>query len=233
MKIRSQYTVLLFVLIAGFASCKKDNYDPPSSKLSGKLVYNGDPIGVEYDKVTYELYQQGFGKTGPLTETFTPDGSYSALLFNGDYKFTIPAGQGPFMWKKTAAGNPDSLAITLTGSQNLDIEVTPYYMIRTPQLTFSGGTVNAVFTIEKIITDGNAKNIQTAILYISKTAFADNTTNIGRAEIDGATITGANATLSVAVPEMVPAQNFVYARIGVKIEGVEDMIFSPVQKLTF
>jgi hypothetical protein len=34
------------------------------------------------------------------------------------------------------------------------------------------------------------------------------------------------------VPAIVPTQNYVYARVGVKIAGVEDMIFSPVVKVT-
>ncbi|MEJ7676966.1 MAG: DUF3823 domain-containing protein [Segetibacter sp.] len=67
--------------------------------------------------------------------SFAQDGSFSALLFDGDYKFIIPNGQGPFMWKQTAAGAPDSLAITLRGTQTLDVDVTPFYMIRTPQIT--------------------------------------------------------------------------------------------------
>jgi len=63
MKIKSQY-VLFLLIIAGIASCKKDNYSPPSSTLQGRLVYNGDSIGVERNQVTYELYQYGFGKVG-------------------------------------------------------------------------------------------------------------------------------------------------------------------------
>jgi len=32
---------------------------------------------------------------------------------------------------------------------------------------------------------------------------------------------------------MTPTQNYVYARIGVKISGLEDMIFSPLVKISF
>jgi hypothetical protein len=39
--------------------------------------------------------------------------------------------------------------------------------------------------------------------------------------------------LSVTVPAIIPTQTFVYARIGLKIAGLEDMIFSPLQKVTF
>jgi len=42
-----------------------------------------------------------------------------------------------------------------------------------------------------------------------------------------------NISLTIAVPAITPTQSFVYARIGLKIAGLEDMIFSPLQKVTF
>ena len=80
-----------------YLSCKKDNYEAPSSTLSGRLVYGGDSIGLEKDQVPFELYQYGFGKVGALGATFTPEGRYSALLFDGEYKMIIPTSQGPFL----------------------------------------------------------------------------------------------------------------------------------------
>jgi hypothetical protein len=38
-------------------------------------------------------------------------------------------------------------------------------------------------------------------------------------------------SLSLEIPSLVRQQNHIYARIGVKIRGVEHMMFSPVQKL--
>src|SRR5690349_7810478 len=96
------------MLVATTASCKKDNYDPPTSKLTGHVMYKSEALGLEYDQVKFELYQYGFGKTGPIAAVFEQDGSFSMLLFNGEYKFIIPNGQGPFIWKQTAAGAPDT-----------------------------------------------------------------------------------------------------------------------------
>lgn len=233
MKIKSHYIVLL-LFCAVILSCKKDNYKPPSSLLTGRLVYNkSEVIGVEYGQVPYELYQYGFGKVGPIGSTFAPDGSYSQLLFDGVYKFIIPNGQGPFMWKKTASGAPDSLTITMNGNQTLDIEVTPYYMIGGTQFTASGGNVSGSCKIEKIITDpADAKDIERVTLYINKTQFVSGANNIAASSIDGSAITDPNnIQLSVPVPALVPAQNYIFARIGLKIAGVEDMLFSPVQKV--
>lgn len=217
-------------------ACEKDNYDPPTAQLSGKLVYQGENINVEFNQVPYQLFQFGFGKTGPVGNTsFTQEGTYSVLLFNGTYKLLVPNGQGPFLWKKTPGGAADSITVNINGSQALDLEVTPYYMIRTPQITAAGGNVTANFKLEKIITDANAKNIERVSLYINKTAFVsgNGNYNVGAANKAAADIVDPNnIALSVAVPTLIPAQNYIFARIGLKIAGVEDMIFSPIVKLT-
>ncbi|WP_423147202.1 DUF3823 domain-containing protein [Rubrolithibacter danxiaensis] len=232
MKIKFHFYILTVLIIAAI-SCKKDNYDAPSSTLSGRLVYNGDSIGVEANQVQFQLFQPGFGKIGPISQTFDQDGSYSALLFDGNYKFVIPNGQGPFMWKKTANGAPDSIAINLNGSQNLDIEVTPYYMVRNAQFTGSATNVTGSCQLEKIITDANARDIEKVILYINRTQFVSGGDyNVANAELEGSAIADLNSvSLSVTVPAISPVQNYVFARIGVKIAGVEDMIFSPVSKV--
>jgi hypothetical protein len=223
--------ILYIAIILLTMSCRKDNYDAPTVKLSGHVVYKGDPIEVEYNQVKYELYQYGFGKTGPMASTFEPDGSYEMLLFSGEYKFIIPNGQGPFKWKQTAAGAPDTTTIVLNGSQEFNIEVTPYYMIRNAQLTGSGSSVSGKFKIEKIITDASARDIENVSLYINKTQFVSGADNVAAKTINGSDITDPNnVNLSVTVPTL--NQTYVYARIGVKIAGVEDRIFSAVTKIS-
>jgi hypothetical protein len=227
-----KFSILYITIIILAVSCKKDNYDPPTVKLSGHIVYKGDPVEVEYKQVNYELYQYGFGKTGPMASTFEPDGSYEMLLFNGEYKFIIPNGQGPFKWKQTTAGAPDSTTIMVNGSQEFNIEVTPYYMIRNAQLTGSGGNVSGKFSIEKIITDASARDIENVTLYINKTQFVSGADNVAAKTINGSDITDPNnVNLSVTVPAANANQGYVFARIGLKIAGVEDRIFSSVIKI--
>lgn len=234
MKIKFHLIILVLVLAA--SSCKKDNYKTPSSTLNGHLMYKGALIGVEYNQVPFQLYQPGFGKTGPITGTFDQDGAYSTLLFDGNYKFTIPPGQGPFQWKENSKNQRDTVAVTVNGSQTMDIEVTPYYIVRNPQIVAASGKVSATFNIEKVITDATAKGIDRVNLYINKTQFvsgADNI-NIKSSELSGSSLTSLNnLTLSADIPSISPTQNYIFARIGIKISGVEDMIFSPVQKLTY
>lgn len=232
MKIKYHY-ILSFVIIALTISCKKDNFEEPKAALAGRIVYQGEPLNFEYDKVSYELYQPGFGKTGPIGSTFTPEGTFSHLLFDGDYKMVVPLGQGPFVWKQTA-GKPDTVAISLRGNTSIDVEVMPYYMIRTPNISYSGGNVVGTCRLEKIVTDANARNIERVTLYVSKTRFANSQTNVATTNLAGSAITDLNnVSLSVTVPTLIPTQNYVFASIGVKFTGADDMIFSPVVKLTF
>lgn len=227
--------ILFFGVITSLVACKKDNYAPPGTFLTGAIMYKGDSINVERNQVPYQLYQFGFGKVGPVSGTFEQNGSYSQVLFDGNYKLIIPNGQGPFMSKQLSSGAPDSLAITLKGDQTVNIEVTPYYMIRNAQISGSGGNVTATFKVEKIITDpAMAKNIERVSLYINRTQFVSGGDNIAFKDMAGSDITDPNnITLSVAVPQLATTQPYVFARVGIKIANVEDMIFSPLQKVPF
>ena len=124
-------------LVAGLTSCEKDNFEPPKLVFEGRLVYKGEPLLVQSANtgsnsdfpVFFELWQRAYNNRSSIRVPIKQDGSFTALLFDGEYKLTVPNGQGPFLWKKTAAGAPDSLAVSLQGSQKLDLEVTPYYMV--------------------------------------------------------------------------------------------------------
>lgn len=224
-----KYTALTLILVASIYSCRKDNYDPPGSMLTGAVLYGKDTVYLEYDRVPFQLFEYGFGKVGPIASSFKQDGSFSALLFDGEYKFTIPPGQGPFKWRELAPGVPDSVNVTVRGNTNLNIEVTPYYIIRNTQVSASGNTITAQFAAEKIITDADAKDIERVNLYINRTQFVSGTNNVAWAEISGGNITDPTSiTISQNVPNLIPAQNFVFVRVGIKIQGVEDMVFSPL-----
>ena len=198
-------------------------------------MYKGDSIGVERNQVPYQLYQYGFGKVGPISGTFAEDGSYSQVLYDGTYKLLIPNAQGPFLWKKTSAGDPDTLTITLHGNQVQDLEVLPYYMIRNPKIVGNGGSVTATCSVEQVITDpAVAQPIERMTLYVNKTQFVSGSDNIVTQDLPGSAITDpTHVSFQVSVPAVTPVQNYFYVRIGCKIAGVEDLIFSPMVKIQF
>ena len=231
--------IILSIICITVLSCKKDNYDAPSVTLEGRITYQGEAINVSSKDVTLELWEPGWGKNGAITVNVNEDGSYSALLFNGNYKLVIPPSQGPFRSKPNNETNSDTVLLQLNGSRTMDIEVIPYYMVRNPQLVLSGtDIVNATFSLEKVITDANARDIENVFLYLNQTSFVDGTNYIARKGMAGSDITDpANISLQVTIPASISAngttgdQSYVYARIGVKISGVEDLLFSPVQKI--
>lgn len=228
------YFVIGALIAVLFSSCKKDNYDAPQADFTGRIVYKGEAINVQYGQVFFELWQSGFGNYSALNVNVAQDGNYSAKLFDGNYKLVFSPNQGPFLWKKNAAGRQDTIAVNINGSKTMDIEVVPYYMIRGATLTTAAGKVNGFCKLEKIITNADGKDIESVALYINKTQFVDGSNNIATQQINGAAIADLNnLNMSVTIPTLVPTQNYVFARIGVKIAGVDDLIFTPVTKISF
>ncbi len=232
---RTFQSIILLVALAAFASCKKDNFDPPGSTLKGRITYNGQPVMVEQNQVRFQLWEPGWGLNAPIDVAVNQEGGYSAVLFDGNYKLVIPKNEGPFM-SKSVGSTKDTIIIKLQGSQDFDVEVIPYYMVTSAQFSQANGRVSSTVKIEKIITDANAKNIESVSLYINKTAFVGSNGNMQIQRKDSAVNAATdlnNLQLSVPIPAITPAQNYVFARVGVKIAGVEDRLYSPIQKITF
>ncbi len=229
---KSIYYILFVALGLLFASCKKDNYKAPSSTFSGRLVYQGEPVNVSFNDVYFELWEPGWGKSSAITMWVGQDGAFSGLLFNGDYKLIIPASQGPFRSVTDKTTNTDTMLLKITGSMKQDIEVMPYYMIRSPKFVTVGKDLTATFNAEKIIKDANAREIEKVALFVCKTQFVNPANSIKSKEVGIADITDPNnISLQLTIPDVVPLQKTVFARVGLKIAGVEDMLYSPVQEI--
>lgn len=227
-----QLIIILGILSSFLYSCGFDNYDAPGSTLEGRLVYKGEPINVSYNDVTFQLWEPGWQKKAEINVAVDQDGSYSALLFNASYKLIIPSNQGPFRSKPNTETSSDTILVNLNGDKVLDIEVEPYYMIRNPLFTVAGRVVTGTFKADKIITGVNAKNIEEVAIYVNKTMFVDFRSNVASTTLAGSAITDLNTiSLNTSVPTLVPTQTYVFVRIGLKIQGIEDRIFSPIVKV--
>ncbi len=227
--------IILLLLSVVFAGCEYDNYEAPKSMLQGRIVYNGEPIQVSTNEVNIELWEPGWQLKNRIDVAVAQEGTYSASLFDADYKLMFRQNQGPFRMKFNTETNSDTILVNVRGNTVRDIEVLPYYMIRNPQITMTSGVITATASLEKIITDENARDVERVSLYLNRTKFVDQRGeyNLARTDIAAADIPDLNSvSLSVTVPELVRSQSFVYARIGVKMQGVEHLIYSPVQQLT-
>lgn len=223
---------LIGVFALAMVSCEYDNYEKPNARLYGNIVYQGEPINVKYNDVNLQLWEPGWELNYSIDVAVSPEGSYSALLFDGDYKLIIPSHQGPFRSIENAETQSDTIMVNLNGDYQMDIEVEPYYMVRNTQFSVSGNTLSANFGLEKIIKDIDAKDIEAVYLYINKTQFVDFDARVADVALSADDIVNMNSiSLSLTIPELVPVQNYVFARVGVKIAGVEDFLFSAIEKI--
>lgn len=245
MTMRYTFIPALLLIIVGLTGCELDNFEPPKSTFEGRIVYKGEPLLIQSANVAVgnnsdfpvflELWQKAYNNRSSIRIPIKQDGSFSALLFDGEYKLIVPNGQGPFLWKQTERNTPDSLSISMQGSKTMDIEVMPYYMVRNPQFSVSGRKVSGSVKLEQIITDAtNAKTVERVSLYVNKSQFVDAGNSLNKADLAGSAIKDlSNVSLTTGdVGAIVPSQNYVFVRIGLKITGVEDMIYTPVQKVT-
>ncbi len=236
MRIRSLYIGLFALGILLYTSCELDNYDEPESFLKGRLVYQGEAINVSYNDVGFELWEPGWPKKTQIWVFVDQDGTFSSRLFDATYKLIIPEWEGPFMSKFNDATNSDTIQVVLNGSKTMDIEVMPFYMIRNPSFSVASRTITGTCSVEKIITDANARDVTSVSIYVNKGYFVDYKRNIASAKIPARGISDwDNVSISVDVPTFsslhLPDQDYVFVRLGIGIDGREDMLFSPVVKM--
>lgn len=206
-----------------FAGCKKDNYDAPKSVLSGKVVYQGQAVGVRSNAVELELWQHGYKLFGKIPVYIAQDGTFSAALFEGDYKLVRKAG-GPW------ANGTDSIDVKVSGATTLDVPIDPYFMIKNPTFQASGTTVTSTLSLQQVNT---TKSLELVRLLIGSTNIVDHNNKDASQDMLASAITNITQpfSLSVNVPASLTSKGYVYARVGVKVNGVAEFMYSPVQKI--
>jgi hypothetical protein len=238
-------TCAAWLLLAG---CTKDNYKAPGFLLSGRVVYQGQPLGVRSPAVNssgstttggvqLELWQRGYQLFTKIPVYINQDGSFSASLFDGDYKL-VRLGGAP--WQN----NTDSIDVQVRGSMNIDVPVVPYFTINTPAFTFNKAdtTITGTFTATQVVT---GRTLEAASLSVGSTQFVDLINNL--VSRNGSATPGTPASIKVSInPARYPdnsqevlrkklaellQKKYGYVRIGVKTNGVGESIYSTVQKL--
>lgn len=217
--------LLLLVFAIGSWGCTKDNYQPPKSQLTGKVVYNGQAIGLRSNGVQLELWQHGFSFFTKIPVYVDQDGSYSALLFDGKYKLTRQNGVGPWV------NNTDSIDVQVSGSTIVDVPVTPYSFVKSATYQKNGTAVTGTASIETVTTTNPLESVR---LYLFRTALVDDVNQDAVTSIPAAQITDITQpiTLSVAIPASLANAAAVYVRVGVKTAGVAELAYSPAEKIT-
>lgn len=219
-----QHIYLVFLLtVVILSGCELDNFEPPSSTLTGQVVYNDTPLGLRSDGVQLELWQYGYDDFEKIPVFVAQDGSFSAELFDGDYKLVLLRGNGPWLERE------DSIDVNLNGSAEIDVAVNPYYIIEDENISGSGNMVNATFSVEGV---NPVLGVEYVSLYIGESMIVDEVRKEGEMILPGAEVTlGTPLNLSAEIPASISGKGYVFARVGVKTAGVEEMLYSQVQKI--
>ncbi len=228
---RAKFYIIPVVVLVILSSCELDNYNEPDSILTGNIIYNNDAVPVARNQVRFQLWQSGYGTPAPIDVAIAQDGSFSSRLFSGDYKLVFLPGEGPF---KAPA---DTLYFGISGGKTMDLSVTPYYIISSAEFSHSEGLVKANCSLSQIITGLNGRPVERVTLIINRTIFVDaNSGSEGSmAQVDAENILDLNnIAMTVEIPDdpKRPSQDYIFARVGVKIDGIEDMIYTPVEKIS-
>lgn len=214
--------IVFITILLGLSSCEYDNYDPPQSELTGRLLYEGDPVGVRQGINIFQLYEPGWENFEPIGLNVKQDGTFSARLFDGDYQLVLINGNGPWV------NQSDTIDIHVNGNRELDVTVNPFFMIRNENFEIAGSDLKVTFDIEQVV---EATDLQFVSLYIGETMLVDNQFNANEERLPSGSIEDINETISLEMDISGIDQEFLFARIGIKTQGNPELIFSQVEKI--
>jgi len=212
--------IFLFVALSMImASCGLDNYEAPQSKLTGKVIYNGQPLGVKgtTGEVYLQLWQYDWQiRTGAINVYVGQDGSFTALLHDGEYYLVMNNNRGPWV------NNPDTVHVTVKGNTVADYPVTPYFTISNVSYSLSGTTLTASLDVTEV-TPG--RTVSTVALIVGKTQFVDNSDQAHTNWVRLTNQTPGRITLTIDVSDDLSKQTQLYARVGLQISGISQWLF--------
>ena len=214
------------VLLAG---CDYDNYEEPKNLLTGRIVYNGEPVGLKQtgtgqDYNVLELYQPGFEGTAPTPVYVDQDGTFSAMLFKGSYRIVAKNGSGPWVDMGT------ELYFDVTGDTSVDFPVTPYYVLSNEEYSVDDeGMLTVSFRVDRgaftLINGKPDALIESIALYINNTRFVDDVTF--RKKVDSANLSIGEQTITVSLKDAELAEYPVlYARLAIGTQGISPKLYT-------
>ncbi len=220
-KILAFLVMTSWVMLTG---CEKDNYQQPKSVLKGRIVHDGQAIGLRSNGVQLELWQHGYQLFTKIPVYIQQDGTFSASLFDGNYKLVRLRGNGPWI------DNSDSIDIQLKGSMELDVPVTPYFVFKNDTYQKGEKAVSATFNLQQVNT---SRQIERVNLYIGTTTIVDANNNAGNVQKVAADLTDLTkpVTLTAPLSAALVSREYVFVRLGVKTAGVGEMLFGAPQKI--
>ena len=244
-RIWSTVALLATTLLTG---CKKDNFDPPSTWMTGRLVHNGAPVYMDgspsdaNDEII-QFFQDGFGKHEGWGIRVKYDGTYSSLLFDGEYKL-MPKMTITYPWEWT--GWPqhtddqgqtvlDTMVFTIRGNYVVpDIEITPYFEISDFKVTTDVTNINASFSVKALFPDDPDIELTDARLYVGPTRLVNSSTPITQSADEVST----ERPIEISMPASKYIDGYInnfrdycFARVAVKTSKSDRWLWSEILKV--
>lgn len=216
--------ISVVMLLTLLSSCGFDNFDAPTSTLVGKVTYNGTPLNIRGtgEAVRLQLFQDGFDKRDAIEMFVGQDGTFSAKLFDGQYKMVTRDGNGPWV------NSRDTTIVNVKGTTEVSLEVTPFFTISGENIAVSGSAMNASFTVNQIV---STAEINKAMLILSKTQFADDVNNIFRKDFTEVAAGVVTLSADISGNNEITNAKALYGRVGIYTKGADQAIYSPTIKL--
>ena len=221
----------LFFITIILSGCELDNYDPPKSELTGRLVFEGKGVGIRQAISVLQLTQPGFETQTPINVNVKQDGTFSALLFDGSYQLIRISGNGP--WEP----NTDAIEVTVKGPTKVDVEVKPFFSINNVNFTVENNVLKASCQLTNNVAGRQLERIS---LIIGKTTIVDDPTKLVPSPADPLSFktgTGLNLAQPITLSQNlavapISTTPYIFARIAVKVTGVPELLYSDVFPVT-
>jgi len=235
--------LILFVL----GGCKKDNREPPQSTLTGAVLIEGTktPVGVASNGTQLELWQYGYALRNKIAVHIDQDGTFSAKLFDGNYKL-VRLGGAPW------AAQTDTINVDLNGSATIEVPVKPFFTVGGETYTYSAvdTSITAVFSVGRVDATKVADRVSFSI---GLTNFVDAQTN--QIPIPAATNDKTPAANYLTVPTTIKIplnpnrytgtsnaelrrqltlalqKGYLYGRAGVRTTGITQRLYTQVKEI--
>lgn len=221
---------LALAAVLGISSCGYDNMDEPETTVTGNIQYNGQNLQLRGTSgaVCVELYQPGYALKAPISVYVDQDGRFSAKLFKGQYKLVTKDNNGPWV------NSRDTIVVDVNGATNVDVPVTPYFLVSEATATLNGNTVTAHFKIDRIVPEAV---LQDVYLCFGHTMLCDAAQNDFRIDVSGTELQMGDNTVTRTLTDaqMAKANSIGYTklvmRLGVKSSATSECIYSPMIQL--
>lgn len=222
------------IAVVMLAACDNEDNDLNKILLSAQISYLGEPLQVRNGEISYALCEEGQHNNLQLYR-LTPfhwNGVGHTEVSKGkSYRLVRALTTVPWVELQT---NDTTFVRDYKGAV-IDIKVMPYYMFQQVNIQKEGSHVVAHFIVEDVLGNSHNKKIEKVGLYLSSGIIVDcQSTNLGKIEYNTIAI---NQPLTFKLPNNQIIHNNSnattrqYARLGLKVEGIQAMVYSKVFEL--